>query len=109
MCMWNVEESNVWPTCGVRPICVCFAGRYDAYAGLSAADDCGIVDGCRNGTCIRLDEGYTCDCYHGYQLDATTMTCIGEMSGERWGKFGLESTGWVSKKGDWGGGGVGSK
>ncbi|XP_019723478.1 latent-transforming growth factor beta-binding protein 4 isoform X1 [Hippocampus comes] len=50
--------------------------RYDAYAGLSAADDCGIVDGCRNGTCIRLDEGYTCDCYHGYRLDATTMTCI---------------------------------
>uniref|UniRef100_A0A3Q2Z920 Uncharacterized protein n=1 Tax=Hippocampus comes TaxID=109280 RepID=A0A3Q2Z920_HIPCM len=76
MCLWNVEESNVWPTCGVRPICVCFAGRYDAYAGLSAADDCGIVDGCRNGTCIRLDEGYTCDCYHGYRLDATTMTCI---------------------------------
>ncbi|XP_077398239.1 latent-transforming growth factor beta-binding protein 4 isoform X2 [Festucalex cinctus] len=50
--------------------------RYDAFAGLSAADDCGILDGCDNGTCIRLDEGYTCDCYHGYRLDATTMTCI---------------------------------
>nr|XP_057935549.1 latent-transforming growth factor beta-binding protein 4 isoform X3 [Doryrhamphus excisus] len=50
--------------------------RYDSYAGLSAAEDCGILHDCQNGTCIRVDEGYTCDCYHGYQLDMTTMTCI---------------------------------
>ncbi|XP_061916705.1 latent-transforming growth factor beta-binding protein 4 isoform X4 [Entelurus aequoreus] len=49
--------------------------RYDSYAGLSAAEDCGFLHDCQNGSCIRVDEGYTCDCYHGYQLDMTTMTC----------------------------------
>uniref|UniRef100_A0AAV2J1D9 Uncharacterized protein n=1 Tax=Knipowitschia caucasica TaxID=637954 RepID=A0AAV2J1D9_KNICA len=38
-------------------------------------EDCGIVDGCLNGRCIRIAEGYTCDCYHGYELDLTHMTC----------------------------------
>ncbi|XP_076027506.1 latent-transforming growth factor beta-binding protein 4-like isoform X2 [Genypterus blacodes] len=50
--------------------------RYDSYAGLNAADDCGILHGCENGRCIRVAEGYTCDCYPGYELDMTTMTCI---------------------------------
>lgn len=52
------------------------AGRYES-AGLSTADDCGILHGCENGRCIRVAEGYTCDCYQGYELDMTTMTCIG--------------------------------
>lgn len=49
--------------------------RYES-AGLSTADDCGILHGCENGRCIRVAEGYTCDCYQGYELDMTTMTCI---------------------------------
>uniref|UniRef100_A0A3B3CJF3 Latent-transforming growth factor beta-binding protein 4 n=2 Tax=Oryzias melastigma TaxID=30732 RepID=A0A3B3CJF3_ORYME len=50
--------------------------RYESYAGLSAAEDCGILHGCENGRCIRVAEGYTCDCYQGYELDMTSMTCI---------------------------------
>uniref|UniRef100_A0A8C6K8S8 Uncharacterized protein n=1 Tax=Nothobranchius furzeri TaxID=105023 RepID=A0A8C6K8S8_NOTFU len=46
------------------------------YAGLNAAEDCGILHGCENGRCIRVAEGYTCDCYHGYELDMTSMTCV---------------------------------
>ncbi|XP_073785829.1 latent-transforming growth factor beta-binding protein 4 isoform X4 [Danio rerio] len=49
--------------------------RYDSYGSLSS-EECGIVRGCENGRCIRVEEGYTCDCYDGYQLDITTMTCI---------------------------------
>ncbi|XP_041795911.1 latent-transforming growth factor beta-binding protein 4 isoform X3 [Chelmon rostratus] len=50
--------------------------RYESYSGLSAAEDCGILHGCENGRCIRVAEGYTCDCYQGYELDMTSMTCI---------------------------------
>uniref|UniRef100_A0AAQ5YXM0 Latent-transforming growth factor beta-binding protein 1 n=1 Tax=Amphiprion ocellaris TaxID=80972 RepID=A0AAQ5YXM0_AMPOC len=50
--------------------------RYESYASLSAAEDCGILHGCENGRCIRVAEGYTCDCYQGYELDMTSMTCI---------------------------------
>uniref|UniRef100_A0A3B4AZV1 Latent transforming growth factor beta binding protein 4 n=1 Tax=Periophthalmus magnuspinnatus TaxID=409849 RepID=A0A3B4AZV1_9GOBI len=46
------------------------SGRFEA-----VEEDCGIVDGCVNGRCIRVAEGYTCDCYHGYELDLTAMTC----------------------------------
>uniref|UniRef100_A0A3Q2WZQ1 Latent-transforming growth factor beta-binding protein 4 n=1 Tax=Haplochromis burtoni TaxID=8153 RepID=A0A3Q2WZQ1_HAPBU len=52
------------------------SGRYESYASLSTAEDCGILHGCENGRCIRVAEGYTCDCYQGYELDMTTMTCI---------------------------------
>lgn len=27
-----------------------------------------------------MAEGYTCDCYQGYELDMTTMTCIGTLT-----------------------------
>lgn len=50
--------------------------RYEPYAGLNEAEDCGILHGCENGRCIRVAEGYTCDCYQGYELDMTSMTCI---------------------------------
>uniref|UniRef100_A0A3B3UGV4 Latent-transforming growth factor beta-binding protein 4-like n=1 Tax=Poecilia latipinna TaxID=48699 RepID=A0A3B3UGV4_9TELE len=43
---------------------------------LSAAEDCGILHGCENGQCIRVAEGYTCDCYAGFELDLTSMSCI---------------------------------
>ncbi|XP_077961884.1 latent-transforming growth factor beta-binding protein 4 isoform X3 [Gasterosteus aculeatus] len=49
--------------------------RYESYVGLNAAEDCGILHGCENGRCIRVAEGYTCDCYQGYGLDTTSMTC----------------------------------
>uniref|UniRef100_A0A671QWJ3 Latent-transforming growth factor beta-binding protein 4-like n=1 Tax=Sinocyclocheilus anshuiensis TaxID=1608454 RepID=A0A671QWJ3_9TELE len=57
----------------VVPVCV--LGRYESYGSLSS-EECGIVHGCENGRCIRVEEGYTCDCYDGYQLDITSMTCI---------------------------------
>ncbi|KAF7658545.1 hypothetical protein LDENG_00011270 [Lucifuga dentata] len=50
--------------------------HYESYAGLNEAEDCGILHGCENGRCIRVAEGYTCDCYPGYELDMTSMTCI---------------------------------
>ncbi|XP_020363277.2 latent-transforming growth factor beta-binding protein 4 isoform X1 [Oncorhynchus kisutch] len=49
--------------------------QYEPYAGLST-EDCGILHGCENGRCIRVVEGYTCDCYEGYELDMTSMACI---------------------------------
>ncbi|XP_026173673.1 latent-transforming growth factor beta-binding protein 4 isoform X2 [Mastacembelus armatus] len=49
--------------------------RYESYASLNTAEDCGILHGCENGMCIRVAEGYTCDCYQGYELDMTSMTC----------------------------------
>lgn len=58
------------------------SGRYESYASLSTAEDCGILHGCENGRCIRVAEGYTCDCYQGYELDMTTMTCIGKAAEE---------------------------
>ncbi|XP_051580184.1 latent-transforming growth factor beta-binding protein 4-like isoform X3 [Myxocyprinus asiaticus] len=48
--------------------------RYEPYGSLSS-EECGILQGCENGRCIRVAEGYTCDCYDGYQLDITTMNC----------------------------------
>ncbi|XP_059420518.1 latent-transforming growth factor beta-binding protein 4-like isoform X4 [Carassius carassius] len=48
--------------------------RFESYGSLSSAE-CGVVDGCENGRCIRVEEGYTCDCYDGYQLDISSMTC----------------------------------
>ncbi|XP_062861109.1 latent-transforming growth factor beta-binding protein 4 isoform X2 [Trichomycterus rosablanca] len=51
-----------------------YDGRYDSYAGL-AEGECGILQGCENGRCVRVGEGYTCDCYDGYQLEVTTMSC----------------------------------
>ncbi|XP_069764648.1 latent-transforming growth factor beta-binding protein 4-like isoform X2 [Narcine bancroftii] len=39
-------------------------------------EECGILDGCENGKCIRVPEGFTCDCDTGYRLDMTKMTCV---------------------------------
>lgn len=40
------------------------------------AEECGILNGCENGRCVRVQEGYTCDCFDGYHLDTAKMTCI---------------------------------
>ncbi|KAJ8280860.1 hypothetical protein GJAV_G00059950 [Gymnothorax javanicus] len=52
-----------------------FERRYESFEGLGT-EECGILHGCENGRCIRVAEGYTCDCYDGYQLDMTSMACI---------------------------------
>ncbi|KAM4693253.1 latent-transforming growth factor beta-binding protein 1 isoform 2-T2 [Discoglossus pictus] len=53
-----------------------FDDRYrNSYEELQA-EECGILNGCENGRCVRVQEGYTCDCFDGYHLDMTKMTCV---------------------------------
>ncbi|KAM4729848.1 latent-transforming growth factor beta-binding protein 1 isoform 3-T3 [Anableps anableps] len=49
--------------------------RYSAFEGLQA-EECGILNGCENGRCVRVQEGYTCDCFAGYTLDLSRMACV---------------------------------
>uniref|UniRef100_A0A8C9LDU8 Latent-transforming growth factor beta-binding protein 1 n=1 Tax=Pavo cristatus TaxID=9049 RepID=A0A8C9LDU8_PAVCR len=51
------------------------SGLYEGFEGLQA-EECGILNGCENGRCVRVPEGYTCDCFDGYQLDMTLMACV---------------------------------
>uniref|UniRef100_A0A8C3ATM4 Latent-transforming growth factor beta-binding protein 4 n=1 Tax=Cyclopterus lumpus TaxID=8103 RepID=A0A8C3ATM4_CYCLU len=46
-----------------------------AFEGLRA-EECGILNGCENGRCVRVQEGYTCDCFDGYTLDLSRMACV---------------------------------
>ncbi|KAJ8248500.1 hypothetical protein GJAV_G00242690 [Gymnothorax javanicus] len=48
---------------------------FDTFEGLRA-DECGILNGCENGRCVRVQEGYTCDCFDGYTLDMSRMACV---------------------------------
>ncbi|XP_055496106.1 latent-transforming growth factor beta-binding protein 2-like isoform X2 [Leucoraja erinacea] len=48
--------------------------RSSSFEGLQA-EECGILNGCENGRCVRVQEGYTCDCFDGFELDMTKMTC----------------------------------
>lgn len=52
-----------------------YAERYEGFEGLRA-EECGILNGCENGRCVRVREGYTCDCFDGYELDLNKMACI---------------------------------
>lgn len=52
-----------------------FADRYEGFEGLRA-EECGVLNGCENGRCVRVREGYTCDCFDGYELDLNKMACI---------------------------------
>ncbi|KAJ8366370.1 hypothetical protein AAFF_G00360860 [Aldrovandia affinis] len=52
-----------------------YSDRYDGFEGLQA-EECGILNGCENGRCVRVREGYTCDCFDGYELDLAKMACI---------------------------------
>ncbi|XP_067412682.1 latent-transforming growth factor beta-binding protein 4 isoform X2 [Emydura macquarii macquarii] len=47
----------------------------ERFAGLQA-EECGVLNGCENGRCVRVPEGYTCDCHEGYRLDITHMACL---------------------------------
>uniref|UniRef100_UPI00358F952B latent-transforming growth factor beta-binding protein 1 n=1 Tax=Myxine glutinosa TaxID=7769 RepID=UPI00358F952B len=49
--------------------------KFGSFEGLQA-EECGILSGCENGRCVRVPEGYTCDCYDGYHLDISHMACI---------------------------------
>ncbi|KAJ6661295.1 hypothetical protein lerEdw1_015432 [Lerista edwardsae] len=51
------------------------AGHYSSFEGLQA-EECGILNGCDNGRCVRVQEGYTCDCFDGFQLDLILMACV---------------------------------
>ncbi|XP_008122604.2 latent-transforming growth factor beta-binding protein 2 isoform X1 [Anolis carolinensis] len=50
-------------------------GQYNSFEGLQA-EECGILNGCDNGRCVRVQEGYTCDCFDGFQLDLIRMACV---------------------------------
>lgn len=52
-----------------------FAERYEGFEGLRA-EECGVLNGCENGRCVRVREGYTCDCFDGYELDLNKMACV---------------------------------
>ncbi|KAI4874235.1 hypothetical protein NFI96_020690 [Prochilodus magdalenae] len=52
-----------------------YIGRNEGFEGLQA-EECGILNGCENGRCVRVREGYTCDCFDGYELDLSKMACI---------------------------------
>ncbi|XP_030620963.1 latent-transforming growth factor beta-binding protein 2-like [Chanos chanos] len=49
--------------------------RSEGFEGLRA-EECGILNGCENGRCVRVREGYTCDCFDGYELNLSQMACI---------------------------------
>nr|XP_020649533.1 latent-transforming growth factor beta-binding protein 2 isoform X1 [Pogona vitticeps] len=48
---------------------------YSSFEGLQA-EECGILNGCDNGRCVRVQEGYTCDCFDGFRLDLILMACV---------------------------------
>ncbi|KAM6961294.1 latent-transforming growth factor beta-binding protein 2-like [Aplochiton taeniatus] len=52
-----------------------YSDRSEGFEGLRA-EECGILNGCENGRCVRVREGYTCDCFDGYELDLTKMACV---------------------------------
>ncbi|KAG5857579.1 hypothetical protein ANANG_G00020950 [Anguilla anguilla] len=52
-----------------------YSERYDGFEGLQA-EECGVLNGCENGRCVRVREGYTCDCFDGYELNLAKMACI---------------------------------
>ncbi|XP_037550929.1 latent-transforming growth factor beta-binding protein 2 [Nematolebias whitei] len=52
-----------------------YGERYVSFEGLQA-EECGILNGCENGRCVRVREGYTCDCFDGYELNLDKMACI---------------------------------
>ncbi|XP_062818298.1 latent-transforming growth factor beta-binding protein 4 isoform X2 [Anolis carolinensis] len=49
-------------------------GPFESFGGLQS-EECGILSGCENGHCVRVADGFTCDCYEGYRLDPTRMIC----------------------------------
>ncbi|XP_019495948.1 PREDICTED: latent-transforming growth factor beta-binding protein 2 isoform X1 [Hipposideros armiger] len=70
-----VPESPLQPS-ELQPYYVASHPEHEAgFEGLQA-EECGILNGCENGRCVRVQEGYTCDCFEGFQLDMAQMACV---------------------------------
>uniref|UniRef100_A0A8C7BNQ4 Latent-transforming growth factor beta-binding protein 2 n=1 Tax=Neovison vison TaxID=452646 RepID=A0A8C7BNQ4_NEOVI len=70
-----VLESPLQPS-ELQPHYVASQPEHQAgFEGLQA-EECGILNGCENGRCVRVREGYTCDCFEGFQLDMAHMACV---------------------------------
>lgn len=41
------------------------------------AEESRILNSCENGRCVRVQEGYTCDCFDGWTLPAWPVWVIG--------------------------------
>ncbi|XP_074786777.1 latent-transforming growth factor beta-binding protein 4 [Athene noctua] len=39
-------------------------------------EECGVLSGCRHGRCVRVPDGFTCDCDPGYRLDPARLDCV---------------------------------
>ncbi|KAK7880851.1 hypothetical protein WMY93_032512 [Mugilogobius chulae] len=52
-----------------------FTVSSDAFEGLQS-EECGVLNGCENGRCVRVQEGFTCDCFDGFSLDLSRMACV---------------------------------
>uniref|UniRef100_A0A670IX00 Latent transforming growth factor beta binding protein 4 n=1 Tax=Podarcis muralis TaxID=64176 RepID=A0A670IX00_PODMU len=50
---------------------------FEGFGGL-LAEECGILSGCENGRCVRVGDGFTCDCHEGYRLDPARMAYVDE-------------------------------
>uniref|UniRef100_A0A8D2PVJ5 Latent transforming growth factor beta binding protein 2 n=1 Tax=Zosterops lateralis melanops TaxID=1220523 RepID=A0A8D2PVJ5_ZOSLA len=72
--MGTASSFPPWPGCS-RLGASSAPGLYEGFEGLQA-EECGILNGCENGRCVRVPEGYTCDCFDGFQLDMTRMACV---------------------------------
>ncbi|XP_043390493.1 latent-transforming growth factor beta-binding protein 4 isoform X7 [Chelonia mydas] len=40
------------------------------------AEECGVLNGCENGRCVRVPDGFTCHCHPGFRLDTAHMACL---------------------------------
>ncbi|XP_064427424.1 latent-transforming growth factor beta-binding protein 2 isoform X3 [Mirounga angustirostris] len=70
-----VLESPLQPS-DLQPHYVASGPEHQAgFEGLQA-EECGVLNGCENGRCVRVREGYTCDCFEGFQLDMAHMACV---------------------------------
>lgn len=70
-----VQEPPLPPS-ELQPHYVASQPEYQAgFEGLQA-EECGILNGCENGRCVRVQEGYTCDCFEGFQLDMAQLACV---------------------------------
>ncbi|XP_040977647.1 latent-transforming growth factor beta-binding protein 4-like isoform X6 [Aquila chrysaetos chrysaetos] len=39
-------------------------------------EECGVLSGCQHGRCVRVPDGFTCDCDPGYRLDPARLDCV---------------------------------
>ncbi|XP_064411873.1 latent-transforming growth factor beta-binding protein 1 isoform X3 [Latimeria chalumnae] len=71
----GAEYESQYSQPGTLPLFVGEDSQFNSFEGLRA-EECGILNGCENGRCVRVQEGYTCDCFDGYHLDMARMACV---------------------------------